>query len=49
MKIPHINVATTVPLQTFENKIPDQSKYITPPDFNELTTENLTARLKKLI
>ena len=30
-----------------ENKIPDNSKYITTQEFNKLTAENLEARLKQ--
>ena len=30
-----------------ENKIPDHAKYITTPEFNTLTAENFTARLKQ--
>ena len=30
-----------------ENKIPNHDKYITIPEFNKLTTENFTARLKQ--
>ena len=40
------NLAKTAALKNVENKIPDQSKYITTPEFNELTAENLTARIK---
>ena len=41
---------TTVLNTTFsgiENKIPNHDKYITIPEFNKLTTENFTARLKQ--
>ena len=30
-----------------ENKIPRHDKYITTPEFNKLTAENFTARLKQ--
>ena len=30
-----------------ESKIPDHSKHITTPEFNKLTAENFTARLKQ--
>ena len=30
-----------------ENKIPNHDKYITTPEFNKLTAENFTARLKQ--
>ena len=30
-----------------ENKIPDNSKYITPQEFNNFTTGNLAARLRQ--
>ena len=30
-----------------ENKIPDNSKYITPREFNNFTTGNLAARLRQ--
>ena len=30
-----------------ENKVPDHAKYITTPEFNKLTAENFTARLKQ--
>ena len=30
-----------------ENKIPDNSKYITPLEFNNFTTGNLAARLRQ--
>ena len=41
------NIATTTTAHTtVENKIPDHSKYITTPEFNTLTAENFTARLK---
>ena len=31
-----------------ENKIPNHDKYITTPEFNKLTAENFTARLKQV-
>ena len=40
-------IAKIAALKTIEIKIPDQSKYITTPEFNELTAENLTARVKQ--
>ena len=47
-EIPSItNLATTTALTAIENKIPDHSKYITTPKFNELTAEHFTARLKQ--
>ena len=30
-----------------ENKLPDHAKYITTPEFNELTAENFASRLKQ--
>ena len=46
-KIPDItNLPTTTALTVVENKIPDHSKYITSPEFNKLSAENFTARLK---
>ena len=30
-----------------ENKIPNHDKYITTPQFNKLTAENFTAKLKQ--
>ena len=30
-----------------ENKIPDDAKYITTPELNKLTAQNLAARLKQ--
>ena len=41
------NWATTAALTAVENKIPGHSKYITTPEFNTLTAENITARLKQ--
>ena len=47
-KIPNItNLATNTALTVVENKIPDHSKYITTPEFNKLTVEKFTARLKQ--
>ena len=45
------SLVTTTALNTkiseVENKIPDHAKYITTQEFNKLTTENFTARLKQ--
>ena len=41
------NLATTAALTAVENKIPDNSIYITTPEFNKLTAENFTARLRQ--
>ena len=38
---------TTAALTGIENKIPDHSKYITTPEFNQSATGNVTARLKQ--
>ena len=47
-KIPSItDLTTTTTLIAFENKIPDNSKYINTAEFNKLTAENFTARLKQ--
>ena len=47
-KIPNItNLATITDLTARENKIPDNSKCITTPEFNRLTAEQFTARLKQ--
>ena len=47
-EIPNITkLATNTALTVVEDKIPDQSKYITTPEFNKLTAENFTARLKQ--
>ena len=47
-KIPNTtNLATTTALTAVENKILDHSKYITTPEFNKSTAENVTARLKQ--
>ena len=43
-KIPNItNLATNTALTTVENKILDDSKYFTTPEFNKLKAENFTA------
>ena len=34
-------------LTAVENKIPDRRKYITTPEFNKLTAENLAARFEQ--
>ena len=45
-EIPSItNLATTAVPTTFENKIPDLSKYFITPEFNKLTAKTFTARL----
>ena len=45
-KIPDItNLATSTTLTGVKTKIPYQSKNITTPEFNKLTSENFTARL----
>ena len=41
------NLATNTALTSVETKIPDHSKYTTTPEFNKLTAENVTARLKQ--
>ena len=47
-KIPNFtNLVTTTALITVKNKIPDCSKYITSPEFNNLTAEKFTAKLKQ--
>ena len=53
-KIPNIiiilnitNLATNTTLTAVENKKPDHGKYITTPEFNKLTVENFTTRLKQ--
>ena len=47
-KIPNItNLATNTAPTAVEDKIPDRSKYITTTEFNKLTIENFTARLKQ--
>ena len=42
------NLATNTVLTALENKTPNNSKYITTPDFNRLTAENFTARLAQV-
>ena len=37
--ITNLLIAATAALKTIEIKIPDQSKYITTPEFNELLKE----------
>ena len=34
-------------ISAVENKIPNHDKYVTTPEFNKLTAENFTARLKQ--
>ena len=51
-KIPDTSVLVTATLlntkiSEVENKIPNHDKYITTPEFNKLTAENFTARLKQ--
>ena len=51
-KIPDTsNLVTTNVLNTkineVESKIPNHDKYITTPEFNKLTAENFTGRLKQ--
>ena len=51
-KIPNVSsLVTTTVLNTkiseVENKIPNLAKHITTPEFNKLTGENFTARLKQ--
>ena len=51
-KLPDTRVlVTTTVLNTkiseVENKTPNHDKYITTPEFNKLTAENFTARLKQ--
>ena len=51
-KIPNISglVTTTVfytKISEVENKIPNHDKYITNPEYNTLTAETFTARLKQ--
>ena len=50
-KIPNTSslLTTTVSdtkISDAENKIPDHAKYITTPEFDKLTVEKFTARLK---
>ena len=42
------NLATLAAFNVVENKTPNHSKYISTPEFNELTIENFTARLKQV-
>ena len=42
-----INLATTTAVTADKNEIPDHSKYIMNREFNKLTAENFTARLKQ--
>ena len=48
-----IDLLTTTVLNTkisgAQNKIPNLEKYVTTPEFNKLTAENFTARLKQAI
>ena len=47
-KIPNItNLATNTALTAVENKKPDHGQYITTPEFNKLTVENFTTKLKQ--
>ena len=41
------NVATTTALTAVENEIPDHSKYISTPEFNNLTTRRFAATLQQ--
>ena len=41
------NLATDTALTAIENKIPDRSKYIATEEFNNVTAETFTARLKQ--
>ena len=41
------DLATDTALTATANKIPDRSKYITTAEFNNLTAETFTARLKQ--
>ena len=45
-EIPRNNLATTTALTALENKIPDHRKYITTPEFNKLTAQNIAANWK---
>ena len=52
-KVPNTSsLVTTIVLNTkiskAENKIPNHDKYITTPEFNKLTAENSTARLRQV-
>ena len=47
-KIPSVtNLATPNALTAIQNKIPDHSKYTTTAEFNKLTAEKFTAKLKQ--
>ena len=47
-KLPNIfNLATNTALTAVDNEITEDSKYITTPEFNELSAENFTARIKQ--
>ena len=47
-KIPNTtNLATNTVLIDVENKIPDHSTYLTTPEFNKLTAQVCTTRLKQ--
>ena len=39
--------ALNIKISEVENKIPDHAKYITTPEFNKLTEQNFTIRLKQ--
>ena len=41
------NLATNTTVPAVENKIPDQTKYITTPEFSKLTAENFTGTSKQ--
>ena len=42
-----IFLATNTALTAVDNEITEDSKYITTPEFNELSAENFTARIKQ--
>ena len=47
-KLPNIiNLATNTVLTAVDNEITEDSKCITTPEFNELSAENFTARIKQ--
>ena len=51
-KVPNVSGLVTITvlntkISEVENKIPNHDKYITSPEFNKLTAENFTARLKQ--
>ena len=47
-KLPNIlKLATNMALTAVDNEITEDSKYITTPEFNELSAENFTARIKQ--